>query len=363
MHIVHLISSLKMGGAERILCILAAQLAKTKHTQSVIYFHDGPLRTEIEALGIKTYYISSGFFKYDIVFILNLMKQLRALQPDVIHSALWSANFFGVFIAKLLKIPIVCAIHAQRSVEGALRNILDTLSLKQASHLITITSTIKQQLIEKKLVTPAQVTVIENSIDIQDILYKASQSTITRLSLGLNEQQFVIGSVGRFVHVKNYHFLLKSVAGLLLQYTDMRLVIIGIGPEYESLQSLARQLSIYDKVIFILGKPAYNYYTLFDCLVSASTSEALSLVLLEAMSLNVPCIVRGDHYHDLIQDGVEGLITNTAHELRQAIIKLYIDKNLAQNIGLSGAKLIQNNHSVETMVTNYQQVLSQYAKN
>lgn len=354
MHIVHLISSLSIGGAERVLCSLVAHLKKTGHIQSIVYIHDGPLRHEIEALGIKTYCITGYIIRYDPFFIFACIALIQKLQPDVIHSSLWAANMLGIIASTYVKKPIVCAIHAQRSVEGSVRNMLDKYILPYANHITVITHTIKKQLVENVQIVPNKITVIENGINSKMAIEQSQASKITRASLSLKDTDYIIGSVGRFVPLKEYPFLINGIAPLLIKNDHMQLILVGVGPELLLLEKLVEQLHISNKVHFIVGKNALDYYHLFDCFVLASTCEALSLVLLESMSLSVPCIVRGNHYRELLEHGTNSSIINTAQELRDAVT-LYATQPAASNrISKNAYNLVNTIYAENTMLTAYQ---------
>lgn len=362
MHIVHFISSLAIGGAERVLCSLIAHLKEQNHKQSVVYIHDGPLRKEIEVLGIKTYAISGYFVRYDPLFVYACIKLIQVLKPDIIHSSLWAANILGIIASKFTNTPIICAVHAQRIVEGTLRNMLDRYILRYANHLTSITHTIKQQLMHDVKIIPSNITVIENGINVKKIMDQSRKSTIIRADLGLKESDFIIGSVGRFVPEKEYPFLLKSVAPLLQDQDHMQLILVGIGPELTTIKSLTRQLKIEHKVHVIVGKQAINYYQLFNCFVLPSTCEGLSLVLLEAMSLKIPCIVRGNHYHEILEHAKHAYIITSQLTLQQAIAQYAEKPDFAHQIARNAYDFVSRSYDENIMLSSYQSLIQKLAK-
>src|ERR1700722_14765890 len=123
-HIIHIISSLCRGGAETVLCDLVAGLHAKGYRQTVIYFHDGPLRVSLENLGISVYHVTGFFCLYDPVFWWRVFRLLAQLRPQIIHASLWSAGFVGRMVGKMGGIPVVTAIHAHLDHHGMLRTIL-----------------------------------------------------------------------------------------------------------------------------------------------------------------------------------------------------------------------------------------------
>jgi glycosyltransferase involved in cell wall biosynthesis len=358
--IVHLISSLKLGGAETVLYTLVRHLDHHHFDHHVIFFHDGPLKPYIESLGIPTYHLKGTFLRYDIVFFLRLLKLLKKLKPDIINSSLWAANFFGTFSARILGIPILCALHTVRAHEGRTRNILDHISLPYANHIIAVSHSIADSLQQQKLLPDSRVTVIPNGLSCVELLDKADKASLKRSDIKLIETDFVIGSVGRFVKVKNYHLLLTCALLLITRYPSVKLVLVGVGPEYEPLVQQAQQLSIIDNIRFIVAKPAYSYYPLFDCFAQPSTYEGLSLALLEALCFKLPSVVTGyNKQHEVINDNHNGLIIkpNDIKELYQALELLYLNAELRIRLGNAGATTVTTQYNLETMVLRYSTLL------
>lgn len=357
-NIVHVISSLKMGGAENLLLTISRHLKEDDYSQTVIYFHDGPIRQLIEDLGIKTYKVSGYLYKYDLFFIVKLYKLLKQLKPDLILSALWAGNLFAILIGKSLKVKVISILHTKQEHEGGFRIFFNSLILPKANKIIAVAPIVAQSAIEKCKLSPSRITVINNGIDIENLRNKNFECKVTRKDLGLSDNNFIFGSVGRFVAVKNYDSLLEIAANFFIKFPNSRLLLIGSGPEYSNLKLKAKKLNIEDKVIFIINKPAYKYYCLFDCFVQPSLHEGLSLALLEALSFNIPCIVASDSdRHDVITNNVNGLICKLA-QLEEHLEKVYKNKNYYLPIAKEGSQLIKQKFTAKIMIDKYKDIFN-----
>jgi len=134
MKIFHIITGLKLGGAEASLYNLLTYLSQNyKDQHEVAYFYSGPFVKKIEQRGIKTHQINNQFFTYDPWAYLYLKKLIQHFQPDVLHSALWSANIFARLLSKQLNIPLMCDLHGNTIDEGKFRNYLDKLTVRCAN--------------------------------------------------------------------------------------------------------------------------------------------------------------------------------------------------------------------------------------
>src|SRR6516162_6535088 len=207
--VLHVISSLKMGGAESLLCDLVERLRKKNVQQAVVYFHEGPFQERLAALGIKTYQVKGRMCLFDPLFFFNLSRAIRAEKPTCIHASLWAANVASRITGKILGIPVICALHNNHDQNGFIRNTIDSISLWLADEIVAVSDGIARTMKTYRFMPAQHVKVIKNGIDAECVLKKSEEDKVARESLGLTRDYFIIGSVGRFVSEKNYHFLLE----------------------------------------------------------------------------------------------------------------------------------------------------------
>jgi L-malate glycosyltransferase len=359
--IIHLISSLKMGGAEILLSQLIPAFAKQGYAQEVVYFHDGPIRKRIEVHGIPLHHIKGLLCPYDPLFFWRLASVLRVARPCVIHASLWAACFLGRLLAWVFDIPMVSVVHAQPSHAGVLRTVCDRLTAPLEQQTVAVSSVIATNLIAARLVQPNRVTVIENGIDWATFAYQSAQEKVERAALGYADTDFIIGAVGRLVPVKNYSLLIKAYGMLWQEFPYAKLLIIGSGPELYHLQALIKTLPVGASAHIIANDTsAYGYYHLFNCFVLPSFTEGLSMALLEAMGTSCPCIVTSlTRYHPAIEHRHNGLVIPPDNLVKlMAALKSFIKNDkLARQYGSQAAKDVIKNFSLDTVVARYGRVL------
>jgi len=166
--IMHLITSLKIGGAEAVLLTLLKEL-KQEHphdVHTVVFFHDGPLRQQIEMLGIQTYHLKGRWFLYDPFFLYKLYRTFKTLKPDVVHSSLWAACFLARIYTSLLSVPLVCAVHVVMQDHGRLRNVLDRYLPLHPHTYIAVSPSVARSLQQDIGLKPQQITTIVNGISL-----------------------------------------------------------------------------------------------------------------------------------------------------------------------------------------------------
>jgi len=358
--LVHLTTSLKIGGAETLLVDLVDQLRNYNFEQKVISFYEGPHAERIRQLGVEVYHVKGLFCRYDPLFFLRLFIILARLKPDCLHSLLWSANFIGRLIAHLLGIPIVCALHNNNDQNGKFRTCLDRLTVSSSDRFVAVSEEVKNSALRYiPSIRSSSVKIITNGIDALGCRDKAVQLKISRPALKLSSHHFVVGSVGRLVSLKNYSLLIDQLTSVVEHYSHVRFVLVGTGPEEEILREKIRQNNLNNNVIMIINQPALPYYLLFDCFILPSYKEGISMALLEAMSIGLPCIV-GNHSpeHSVIKSGRNGLVVTPDGSFAEALISVIREEKLRLLLSKGAKETVEGRFSFNNMVKAYASVFS-----
>jgi 1,2-diacylglycerol 3-alpha-glucosyltransferase len=149
-----------------------------------------------------------------------------------------------------------------------------------------------------------------NGVDLRP--FQNLSTSIDRQELGFSTEDVVLIYVGRLGPEKNLQFLLRSFAGVVQAYDHARLLLIGDGPERESLQELVTHTNICDCVKFT-GMMPYEkipaYLKMADAFVTASVSEVHPLTVVEAMAAGLPVLgISSPGIGDTIRDGESGYL-------------------------------------------------------
>ncbi len=348
--LVHFTSSLKRGGAEAILSSLVQGLQHS-FNQTILYIHDGPHRHTIERLGVNCIQVQGVVSTYDPLFLMRLYKIVCTLKPDVLHTLLWAATVSGRIVGRMLNIPVVSVYHGNVDQDGGLRNRLDRLTMPLSTVNCAVSSGVAQSI--KTLSPNTSVSVIHNGIDCAQ--YK---STKKRADVGLPDDHFVIGAVGRFVGIKRFDLLIDALALLHKKDNSVRLCLIGTGPELNALRERARQQNVQNAVVFLVDVPAVDYYHLFDCFVLPSPREGISIALLEAMRAQLPSIVVSDSGHPVVRHERNGLVVPRADAqlLAHAIERVKTLPDSAHTLGVAARATVVKFFNRNAMITHYYQM-------
>ena len=377
MKILHLIDNLSIGGAPIVLHTVIKELQKsTPHDEHVIvYIHDGPYRKKFEDLGVPLRRLHLFIPRYDPFLLPQLLRIVWQEKPDTLHAALTHSWLHGRLAGWLTRTPIVCAIHGDVTKNGRFPLLCLHTMGHLAQHYVAITEQTKETLLKEqnRFFDPARTSVVYNGIDVPMIRQHATRKPLTRTDIGLDENAFVVGSIGRLSHEKSPDILVRSFAALshrLQQenYPDpIQLCIVGDGPEKEELQQLVKDLGIAAQVFFFSGTlNPFPYYPLFDTFVLSSQTEGgAALVLLEAMSFGVPVITTHDRpTHEQITHGVDGYYVpvNDVTAIANHLHTLATDKTKRHTIGDTGKKLVEQRYSATVMAQQYLDIFKSAAQ-
>lgn len=129
---------------------------------------------------------------------------------------------------------------------------------------------------------PTKVRVIRNGVELHGVPSRSDRST-ARAAMGVDEDSLVVGCVGNFHAIKRHALLIDAFAPLALARPELRLVLVGDGPERSALERQVADAGIQGQVRMLgtLLEPS-PLYAGFDVVAQASAREGLPNVLLEA---------------------------------------------------------------------------------
>lgn len=353
--VVHIISSLRLGGAEALLVDIIRELGNERYEHHVIYFHGGPRVQQLQELGVATYQLHGTLLRYDVSVLWKMRNLVTRIQPQVIHAALWAGCWFGRMVGKWCKVPVICAVHLPIDSDGKLRNTLDGFTWNWADNVIAVSQGVADSLRVGNWVPEEKISLVRNGINYDLMRTKAAAENRSRADVGLRPEHFIFGCVGRFVPHKRQDLLVKAFVSVVQEFPQARLVLMGIGPEEQKLRALIEELKLGSSVQIVSGKSALGYYPLFDVFVLPSVLEGLSIALLESMCFGLPAIVVGDKgYHDVISNGVHGLVVppDDQQALSLALVAM-MQEQKRTSWGAAAQEHVQNNFTLAHMTQGY----------
>lgn len=157
---------------------------------------------------------------------------------------------------------------------------------------------------------------------------------------------FEIICVGRLAAVKAQHVLVAAVDRLAREGRDVRLRLVGDGPDRADLERNVAARSLGGRVVFegwLNQERVRELYARADIFALASFAEGVPVVLMEAMAMEIPCVATTvNGIPELIRDGVDGLLVapSDEEELARAVAALMDDAALRRRLGEAGRRRV-----------------------
>lgn len=280
------------GGAETLIMNLYRNMDRSKIQFDFLTCKEGVFDEEIKQLGGKVhripYVTDVGHRRY-----INALHSFFTThqQYQIVHSHMDKMSGFVLREAKRSGIPIrIAHSHSTSSEGGFLTKLYKWYAgrsiLPCATHLLACSGAAAKWLFER------EATVIKNGIECNRFAFSLKVREEVRKELGLQENSFVIGHVGRFAQAKNHVFLIEVFAQLLKMKPNSVLVLVGDGPLRSKMEQKVKELHIENCVKFLgVRSEIHHLLQAFDVFVFPSIHEGLPVTLIEAQGAGLPCII------------------------------------------------------------------------
>ena len=297
--------------------------------------------------GIKT-----GLYKLRITGIYS-NKAMKIIKNewnlDIIHSQTeGTVGAFSHIVSKKLNIPVVHTYHTlyedyvyyvthghfDKIVQKGLARYTKFYYEHKCDELIVPTYKIKD-IFNNKYNIKRSMTVIPSGIDIKkfestnELRKKAKE---IRKKYKINDDDFVIGSVGRIASEKSFDKIISNLVPLTKINNKIKFMLVGDGPELDKLKDMVKDLKLGNNVIFT-GLIDYDlvpsYYNSFDIMVSFSKTETQGMTIIEGLASSLPVVCINDtSFREMVQNTYNGYLFNNDDEFRKYILELSSNKEL-----------------------------------
>lgn len=285
MKILFVITGMGVGGAERQVVDLAEQFARKGNEVTIAYLTgEAKLFPKDGNISIKGFGISKSLYGFFCAYFL-LLRLIKNFCPDVVHSHMVHANLLTRLVRLSTKIPrLICTAHNIN--EGGRARMW---AYRLTNWLADLTTNVSDEAVKsfeaKGAIRRGEMLALSNGIDTERFYCDVSQRMNLRSRWGVREEETLILAVGRLAEQKDYPNLFEAFAILNKEKKDAHLWIAGTGELLADLNTLAANLKIQDKVVFLGARSDIpNLLNAADIFVLPSAWEGFGLVVAEAMA-------------------------------------------------------------------------------
>jgi len=299
------------------------------------------------------------------IYPIQAINKIRSWNLDIIHSQTeFAIGTFARIFAKQYNVPIVHTYHTMYEdyVHYITKGHFNKPSKKLVEYLTkfycdkTITELIvptkkAYDLFKEKYNVERNIHIVPTGIEVERFYSEkmdAKRTTQIMKKYNLSKKDFICVFVGRVAEEKNIPFLINVVEKQIEKHSNIKLLIIGDGPDKETYEQLVKDKKCEKNIIFT-GKVAWDdipiYYHLGNVFVSASTTETQGLTIIEAMAASLPTLcINDESFRNTVVDGLNGYLFENEEECGEYIVKIMVDKKLEQSLK-RGARTSAEKHS------------------
>ncbi|WP_416974309.1 glycosyltransferase [Streptomyces sp. 4F14] len=298
MRALHIITGLGTGGAEQQLRLLIRHLPVD--CEVVTLTNPGAVADGLIADGVRVTHLGMSGNR-DLGALPRLVKHIRSGGYDLVHTHLYRACVYGRLAARLAGVKaIVATEHSLGDAQMEGRDLtqgvraLYLASERLGRSTVAVSPTVADRLRRWGVPAP-RIEVVPNGIDLARFRFDPVARHRTRRRLGLPEDAYVIGGIGRLNAGKRFDVLVEALAGLP---DDHWLLLVGGGPEESVLRRTAHEVGVADRVLFTGERPYVpdgspgpdlpSLTSAMDVLASPSPDEAFGLAVVEALAAGLP---------------------------------------------------------------------------
>lgn len=386
MRILHISTRLILGGSQENTVLSCEGQARAGHEVHLafgpIYGPEGSLLTRVERFGrIATHEVAGLVRELSPRHEWAAYRQCRALlqrlKPDIVHThsskagivgraAAWKENVCATRSGE--RAGIVHTIHGLpfHPYESRWRNRLYVMSERWAARrchvIVTVADAMARQALEAGVGVPDQFVTVYSGMETHRFLDPGVTRTQMRTELGIGEDDFVIGTIARLAELKGHDDLLDALGERMRGDTRIKFLWVGDGWWRERLMKRVESLGLAEQVLtpgLVPPEEVCRYIRAMDVLAHPSYREGLPRTVPQALLGGVPVVVYDlDGASEVCIHEQTGLLVPAGDRsgLRTAILRLYEDRHLGQQMAQSGRELCRARFAVQAMIEGLERV-------
>lgn len=282
------------------------------------------------------------------------ISKIYKLKLDVIHGLSGGTiSTLGLMVARAKKVPFVFTYYTRwnhfahyffngKIINSKMIEKVSRVFCNRCDGIIVPMTKIKDELISFGVKKP--ITVIPSGVDID--IFNKKQKSFLRKKTGIKQGKILL-YVGRLGKEKSVDFLLRAFKLIYEENSGTHFVLVGDGPEKDSLKQLAKELNIEKNVYFVglIDTEIMNkVYSDAEIFVFASTTETQGMVVLEALSSGLPVVAVDDEvYNGIIKDKINGvLVESDTKQFAKACLEILNDSSYREKLSDNASKSMQD---------------------
>ncbi len=356
LRIIHVVSSLLVGGMEQFVLQLAAEQRDSGHDVSILGLNGGPLVERAELMGLRaTVMDDPNRFRRISMAIRHLVRN----RPDVVNAHNPGALTYALLAKFRPRASVIMTRHGQEVINP----LPSGFKLRLTDSVIAVSDAAARAMLAKKPQAAGRIATIKNGVHLAKPM---RDRAAIRADLGLGDGLVGI-IVARIDRLKGHNTLTEAAAKVRDRGIDFTVLIAGDGPERAKIEELAAERNLGPDRVKFLGfrNDVTDLLAASDLFLLPSLTEGMPLSVLEAMAQRLPvlCTPVGG-IPELMDDGAQGTFfpVGDVDALTEAISRLAADPVLRRSMGEAGYQRVKERFSFSEMARRYEDLYYRFCR-
>jgi len=351
--IVHLVTSLEVGGAQHNMLLGLPNLDPTRYKHILISIMDRmQMKQQFQQAGVEVHSLDLRK-KTDVTAALRLRSLLNTIRPDILHTYLIHGNVLGRIVGRLTGVPTIIGSELTIGQAGRIGKLATKLTNPLTDAVEVNSETGGKSVIANLGVPEEKIEVILPGLDL-DAFGQTDQRVQTRNDIGVDDNEHLVLYIGRLRAVKGVEFGIRAVAKAFEQNPKMKLALAGEGDQRKQLEALSAELGIENNVKFLgVRKDLPNVLSACDSVIMPSLTEGFPRVAIEAMASSKPVIATNvGGVPEAIIDGQSGILvpSKDVEAMTDALISVSTNFELAKRLGVAARQRTEHRFAASNYV-------------
>jgi len=367
--ILHVIGALGIGGCEKQLLQLCKRLDTARFELSLIWYSYMPgfkdsayaMEDAFKQAGVQTIH----FDKFSMPlwkFIMQLRNAIKHIGPDIVHTWMYSANFWGRWVALSCDVPCMIASYRVEVKDGIENNPITRWSekfLTKRTLRLANSRAVAKSLDKFYGIPESDIRIVYNAISNELCSAKNARSDI-RQELGLSDQQKIVLMVASQKKQKNYPLFIRTAQHICHKRSDITFVGVGRGDRMEELNILIDQNKLKGKVLFVGQRnDVERWLAAADIFCLTSDFEGFANAILEAMMAGLPVVSTNfSGIEEIINNSSTGIVVPLNDDITMAaeIMRVIDNPALAQQLGTAAKSFITKHFTWDKLISTMESI-------
>lgn len=305
----------------------------------------------------------------------ELVRLLRSIKPDLVHTHSSKAGIIGRIAAAKLKIPCVHTIHGasfhfgQHPLAFHIYKQLERWAARSTDRFISVCDAMTDQYVDAGIAPRDRFVTVYSGFDVEPFLIPPRPASTVRAELGLAPDQIVIGKVARLFPLKGHEYLLEAAQSVISHCPAVRFLFVGDGILRSKFEDELKARGLRDHFVFAGLVPPEQVPELIhamDIVVHTSVWEGLARVLPQGLIAGKPVVSFDiDGAKEVITSNETGFLVapRSIPQLSAALCELADDPALRVRLGQTGRALFTDRFRHQTMTKSIREVYSSVLQN